>query len=440
MKILKNIATFLLLIIIYNLLLYSICLFPSELVYDNCLKSAKQMQAEGGFTNTITPLTNFDNYTDILIINESYSIDNTDPLESYLKVRKNYNKEYTKVVLPDKNGELRAYFDDKYDENGNPLNSDYDTILECLNFLDKKVSISVEYARYYHGYLVLYRPLLILFDIIGIRIITFIIFLVLFIMLGYELKKKFNLTITIIYLLALFSFDYFLIPFSMQVTPVFLIMMITLIIMLKYIDNISFSTLCFSAMIVGSLTCYFDYFTVPTITLTIPLFTYVYYLVKNKKYDYKELFINVLKVCIVWSLGYALTWASKWIITDLLLGTSIIQSALEQAFYRGLNTPIVEKDAYLVFVKHFAFVGTIIILFIIIKDSLNNKLSDDLSFNNKHVLTFISLIPIAWSIITFQHFIRHSIFTFRQYLVVAIYFTILLVDILKPKIKKIKKH
>ena len=94
---------------------------------------------------------------------------------------------------------------------------------------------SYEYARYWHGYLVFLRPLLLLFDISGIRIINIILFLILGIIFLYLVYKKIGLIESIIMLIGLFSVDYFYIGLSLQGTPVFLIMIISSIfILLKY--------------------------------------------------------------------------------------------------------------------------------------------------------------------------------------------------------------
>ena len=112
LKVLKSISVLIGLIIMYNVLMILICLFPSEWIYDNCLKSSKTLLAEGNML--LHPLLEeTDNLTDGLIINEAYSIDFTHPIESYLKVRKNYNKDITLYELPETVGFLHSYSENK---------------------------------------------------------------------------------------------------------------------------------------------------------------------------------------------------------------------------------------------------------------------------------------------------------------------------------------
>ena len=96
-KILYNIIHYILIFVfvflICNILLYISCIFNSKYIYKNVKSSYNILNKQGliYFINKKIDLAN-DNYTDALIINEMYSIDNKSPFESYLKARKNYKK------------------------------------------------------------------------------------------------------------------------------------------------------------------------------------------------------------------------------------------------------------------------------------------------------------------------------------------------------------
>ena len=108
LKFLKFLFTLVALIIAYNIMMILISLFPTELIYENCLKSSQTLLEEGNML--FHPLfEQTDDYTDGLIINEAYSIDSSTPIESYLRIRKNYNKDITKYQLPDTSEELHSY-------------------------------------------------------------------------------------------------------------------------------------------------------------------------------------------------------------------------------------------------------------------------------------------------------------------------------------------
>lgn len=173
-RVLKYLLIFVFLIIVYNLLLLLVVQLPkSNNLYKNCLNSATTLANEGGFFSPVL-LETIDNHSDALIINESFSIDNENPIVSYLLVRRSYDKEQTKYFVSNQYGNLSSYFLNKVDENGIPI---ADTELGCFshcmelyNFMKGKVNISTEYARYWHGYLLLFRPLLYIFNITQIRL------------------------------------------------------------------------------------------------------------------------------------------------------------------------------------------------------------------------------------------------------------------------------
>ena len=103
----------------------------------------------------------FDNYTDALMINTAYSIDNNKPFESSFLARKNYIPNVTDDIYQDTAGELKSSSKYKYHNEVGELN-------DLVN--GEKVE-SFEYARYWHGYLIILRPLLAFISLNEIRVI-----------------------------------------------------------------------------------------------------------------------------------------------------------------------------------------------------------------------------------------------------------------------------
>lgn len=422
----KYISTIIALIFIYNISLFLMAIFSSDLIYDQCVKSSKEFEAEGNMLH-LPFFEQTDNSTDALMINEAYSIDSETPVESYLKVRKNYNKKITKYQLSDESQELRTYSQNRIKDGKPHLDDKYDIVKELSNFMNEKVEISVDYARYYHGNLVLYRPLLILFDVSGIRIIQLILFIILFIWLALELCRAFNREIMFAICLSLSLFGYFFVANSLQQAPIVFVLMIYSIIILKNLKKWDWNNMRFSAFIVGSLTCFFDFLTFPVLTLAIPLLIYCLSYSIEHSIKNKDLFLSVFSTCVIWSIGYAITWISKWIFCDLVLNTSIIQNAIEQIKYRSVGAPRQDMDNILFFMQHFILASIVTIVFVLFYDFLKQfhrtkKAKNYIIFaNNQLIILFICLIPIFWSLITFNHFYNHIIYTFRNFTTVFIY-------------------
>ena len=420
-KILKYILTFLILFLMFNILLFAGSTFPSSIIKDNVKESSKTLSQEGNYYIISKYFGNEnDNYTDSIMINEAYSIDNTNPIYSYLAVRKNYEKGITQKYWQDTQGELISI---------NNLN-DYDPVGELAEFLDGNIDTSITYARYWHGYLPILRTLLIFFNITEIRRLLLIIFIILFIYFIWLLKKKFGLTISLIFALALVFEGYFFASYSLENAPIFLVMMISGIILLQRIEKMQ--NFYLYIFIVACITNFVDYLTVPLITLAIPLYIFILY--KQKKepnLDYKYYLKITIKTTIIWGLGYAITWLSKWAIYDILYGGELIKSAINQIMYRTQSTNVKTKLTIDIVLENFlaenlAYID--IIGFIIILISLPKIKKYKLKLNSiDEILTkttipviIISLMPILWYVLLSNHTVIHWKFVYRHMIIFLI--------------------
>ena len=231
---------------------------------------------------------------------------------------------------------------------------------------------------------------------------------------------------------SLTLFGYFFITHSIQQSPLYILLMIYLIILCKKIDQWDWTKFYYITFIVGSLTNFFDFFTVPTITLVIPVLLYVLYYCLNHSIKQSTLFCKILNLCILWSLGFAFTWASKWAVCDLVLDTSIIKNALNQILFRSIGAPRQTLNNLMYLIKHLSLAFSVTIIFVFIYDYIIHKKSkikktlstshhSYITQNNKMVILFICLVPIAWSLVTFNHFYNHVIFTYRDLMMLYLF-------------------
>lgn len=84
---LKFVITFIILILVFNLVLLIGSSFPSSCIENNVKTSSKILENEGNLPS-LCNVTYNDNYTDAVMINTCYSIDNSDPFFSYLSRKK----------------------------------------------------------------------------------------------------------------------------------------------------------------------------------------------------------------------------------------------------------------------------------------------------------------------------------------------------------------
>lgn len=272
-KLFKYASTIAILILIYFSVLYVTSLIPQEALKTKVSESAQILLKQGN--NFFIKIANknmyikFDNYTDALMINTAYSIDSNNPLISSLVCRKNYIPGTTVIEYQDTVSELKSA--SKY--------SELDQVGELNDTVNGEIEESFEYARYWHGYLVPLRILLCIFNITEIRLMFVLLFLVLIMTLMILITKKLNIYAMLVFLVALISVDYLYIGISLQGSSIFFITMLASIVLIYRYDKIKDFSLLF--LITGSLTSFFDFLTVPILTLGIP-FT-VFFLIKRKR-------------------------------------------------------------------------------------------------------------------------------------------------------------
>ena len=262
-EVLKCSIVLVLLICVFVALLVLSSSFPASAIKTNVQASAKVLYNEGNRKIVYIPYRNFnmqfDNYTDALMINTAYSIDSTTPLESSFLARKNYIPNITKTIQEDKVVELKSSSKYMY----------HNEVGELLDLTNNEAEESFEYARYWHGYLIVLRPLLAIFNLNTIRVLLTILLITLFIVFFILLEKKTNIFMALFFEFGLFCVEYLYLGYSLQGIFVFLIAIITSIVLLIRDINLKNKVLLF--FVVGMLTNYFDFLTVPMVTYGIPM-------------------------------------------------------------------------------------------------------------------------------------------------------------------------
>ena len=128
------------LISIFTLLLITVFAIPTSAIKNNIVESAKQIQKEGLWFQPLGfYLFQIDNMTDCLMMNINASANSDNPIRSSMIV--NYSQPY------------------EYGDTGTYLKMD-ETTLDIAENGANESTIFSDYARYWHGYQVVLRPLL----------------------------------------------------------------------------------------------------------------------------------------------------------------------------------------------------------------------------------------------------------------------------------------
>ena len=287
--------------LIYTFSIIGVQFIPSSLIKDNLVSSSLVLKSEGDY-----PIYGWNEYhrldlfTDAIIMDIAYTANPQDPVSSGML---NY--------LHNFNGHL-------------PTDAFYIAINEPSN------EIGVwSYSRYWHGHQTLVRPLLIFTDYIGIRVINIIFMASLLLILSFLLWRSISLAYSICIVLSFFMINGFILPFCIQYCACFNVAMIGMIALLLYPNKVN--TLLKAGLfffVIGSICNFFDLLTIPLITLGLPFI--VYFSKQKPKHPIKVLLI--MGFC--WSVGYSLTFVSKWTIATALTGEDCFSNAIEQVKYR----------------------------------------------------------------------------------------------------------
>lgn len=402
-KILKQIIFYFGFLISATLLLTLVAMIPTKAIQPNVEKSLTIFSKELNRKIIDLPISHIkmDTYTDAMMFNVAYSIDSSKPFESALIARRNYVPGITKEVIYDSIGETISVIEDI-------AYNDLAAIVEGQNIL------SFEYARYWHGYLVLLRPLLLFLDYSGIRILLFLILGILSFFFFKTIYKKLGWEAIYHLLFPLLIVGFHFSFLTLQSATAYIIILTSSLILLKK-ESIKEEP-CTFFFIIGCITNFFDFLSTPLLTLGIPLIL-IFLLRKKENLSSLQCFTIFFRCSLLWTIGYATTFLGKWIIVDLFYHRNLILSSIGQSLYRSVTT----ENAIEVILSNLTWLDRFLLLAWLITSSILCRVTKrtHLKFQPfAFYLPFllIGILPFLWYIVIRQHSYIHCMFTYRNLL------------------------
>ena len=298
------------LVILFVLLLAAYAL-PGEPVRANIARSVPLLQQEGLYPEYFGfKLFQMDNYTDTIMLFEAASADETSPLQAMMTSTA-YNVDNFET-LPD---DLAAYLDARAQGK-----TGADTGQEPFS-----------YARYWHGYLIWLRPLLMFLTYGQVRIANYLLFAVLACLLLRQLWKACGWRAALWFAVSQLMVSCFFVPRQMQFFTCFAVAYGACIWVLARPRTPD--VLAAGLVVAGVCTAFLDLLVTPILTLGLPLA--VWLLDRRVREDTPLRRCGV--VCggaLCWGAGYAVCWASKWVLAGAVTRQDIIGDALHQASVR----------------------------------------------------------------------------------------------------------
>lgn len=428
MKILKSILKYIIIYVITVSILASLLILsskiPKSLIQENIEESVTFFKENPGIEEKLKrrEYTTIHYYADSVLLNIIYSIDSQNPIESTM-----WSKYYKEV-----------YAD---------INNDF------IKVVEENKEPNEQYLRYWHGSMLILRPLLTILNIEQIyllnKIVMYGLAIALFILLFRKSKK-----LAIIFLLSMIMVAFRIVPYCLEYSWTFYIMLITSIIaiLIEKRGNKNLYTLFF---ISGILTCFFDFLTTEIITVLVPaLLVLIIRKEDNRLDNFKDGIIFAGASCALWGIAYVLMWLTKWTLASIILNINAIQYVKENAMLRinGLQGLSSTKEMYIgALYKNWHNLYPINIVkskkdllkYVIAFFTVLVLLIDWKNIKKKWfalLLLLIALTPYLRYLILANHSYRHAFFTFREQIISCIALITAILEILNYKIlfKEIK--
>ena len=275
------------------------------------------------------------------------------------------------------------------------------------------------YYRYWHGYQIFLRPLLVFFQIHQIRFIGAFVFHGLLLAIILLLHKKSKVAPWLFLWVMMFC-PITEIPTNLHYMSTFVPMLSAMVYVLLRNPQQKMEHLTLFFMVVGMCTSYFDLLSTPLITLGMPLCLCLYLSPEEERFSaaLKKLTLSV----IAWGLGYGLCWGVKWLIALLCGEKGLNQQVLGHSIYwlSGPEGGVDRIEAVLFnfrgfFLQHgirsLFFPGIFLIALLIRVIQAHRPLH--VCLQKAALFLPVILCPYIWYFLMAEHSIHHQWFTFR---------------------------
>lgn len=408
MNVVREILKYMLIYVVCVAVLFGVLVIvakiPKEAIQDNMKASVDFFKKNDGCDEIYKrrEYSTLHYYADSMLLNIIYSIDSEHPIQSVM-----WDKYYFEI-----------YAD---------INNDF------INVVEEDLAPNQEYLRYWHGSMVIVRPLLVFFNIEQIyllnKVVMYGLAFVLLILLFRKSKK-----VAFIFLVALFVVAFPIVPFCLEYSWTFYTMLIASIIAIQ-IEKKGDKGLYILFLITGIITCFLDFLTTEIITLLVPVLLVL--LIRKEEgriTGFKECFKFVTFSCALWAVVYVGMWLTKWTLASLILRINPMEYVKDRAMLRinGLQGLKSRKEMYkgaLYNNWHNLYPINIVknkkhlLIYTIVFFSSVAILLDWKNINKKWfagILMLIAITPYVRYLVLANHSYRHSMFTFRTQIITVI--------------------
>lgn|GEM_PF-646333 len=276
-------------------------------------------------------------------------------------------------------------------------------------------------SRYWHGFVVFVRPMLMLVGYGTIRYVNMFHIVLLTIGVSIMLQKKLGTPYAFLMGFVLSAWHFVIFPHSLTYSLAFYVMMyaIILIFMLNkwLVCNEGRFVLFF--LLIGSFINFIDFLTFPLTTLGIPLTICHILRLKYEENIAKRNIWFMFLGSLYWGIGYVLTWVSKWVLSYIVGTIPSFDGIINQIRFRvsgdihwPLSRPQMLRTNFEYMYPDILITALAIIFALLLLIIIKNHKSLKYIINSAPIL-FVCVYPYAWYMVFANHSQIHAWFTYR---------------------------
>ena len=298
--------------IVCMLLLCFSSTIPQEAIREHSIESAKFYENHDLFPMLVEDclFLKQDNYADCITNNMIYHMDSTHPFVSTLR---------SAYYQPEMMNVNEAFYEAVHEEQ----------------------TPNINYFRYWHGSMLLVRPLLTVMDINGVRLTLGLLAIALAIVASILLIRQKEIVLAVAYLTGLLLVNVGMICFCIEYVTPFLVLSGGLIFLLLYwkrwsrINAEGLPGVAKIFLVYGILTAFFDFLTTETITFTVPMAILLILLAhKNRLASWQQGIQYIIRNGVAWLCGYAGMFLLKWLLCAVIFGKNAFIESVQMAALR----------------------------------------------------------------------------------------------------------
>lgn len=397
---LQLLAAFAATVAVLFVLLLGACALPAQPVLEHVYDSAQTIQQEGLYPEYFGfKLFQMDNYTDTIMLFEAAAMGEQDPLTAMMTATA-YNVDNFETMA----GDLAVYC-----ERTIPLATGAQKAVQLVPF---------SYARYWHGYLIWLRPLLLITDITGVRVVQYLVLAVLFAAVAVLLRRRCGLRAAVWFAVSQLLVTAFWAPHQVQFFTCFAVAYAGCVWVLakpRRSDDV-----CLALLVLGVVTSFCDLLVTPVLTLGLPLVCWLLEPQQRLRAGTRQCGI-VVGGSLTWGVGYLLCWASKWVLAGLVTGQNVIADALHQVGVRTAADSWHGMELTWRNILHFVYTTLagkhlfwpLVLAVVLLLALFAASIRDRQQLARALPLGLCALMTPAWFIVLRTHSIQHGWFTWR---------------------------